>query len=117
MDVNVIRRYRKKEGQTNVYSYSTVNTGGGGGATYVPTPPAIIPFTLTQTPGILNYQTNYASLYGQHPRLSLFTFDENDDMIERMETPKRSIVNDVIDSITWDLGIEDSGIIVLYPTA
>ena len=121
MNVTVTRQYRVKEGSTtsNVYSFS-VGTSGGGGANIIPVTsisPAVLAFANTQTPSILDYQTDYAALYGPWPRVILITFDENDNMDERVEKPKRNIVDDKLDSIVWDLGIViDSGLIIIYPT-
>ncbi|MFA5934999.1 MAG: hypothetical protein WC827_03890 [Candidatus Paceibacterota bacterium] len=125
MDITVTRQYRKKEGVvSNAYNYSggTQSNGSSGGVAYVPTPPAIISFTQTQYPSVLNYQEDYASLYGPWPRVQLFTFEEStesgidDVLLERHDKPKRNIAADVLASIVWDLGYEDSGIIILYPT-
>lgn len=118
MDITVIRQYRKKDNsESNVYVYnSDIQGQGSGSSSYSPIPPAIISFAATQYPSILNYQINYATSYGAYPKVLLFTFDENNDMLERADKPKRVILNDVLDSIVWDLGYEDSGIIILYPT-
>lgn len=118
MDVAVTRKFRKRDVSSvgNSYDFST-SVVTGAGVTYVPVQPAIISFTATAAPGIINYQANYAALYGKYPRVSLITFDEDDNMIDRMEKPKRIIVADLLDSIIWDLGMEDTGIIILYPTA
>lgn len=125
MDVTVTRQYRKKEGVvSNAYSYSSgTQNSGSGGVAYVPTPPAIISFVQTQYPSVLNYQEDYAALYGPWPRVQLFTFEDSvesgidDVLLERHDKPKRNIAADVLVSIVWDLGYADSsGIILLYPT-
>lgn len=119
MDVTVTRKFRERNGSSKVnnYNFSSAVTPGAG-AIYAPIPPAIIPFTLTSAPSVLNYQSKYSALYGAWPRVSLFTYDENDDLIERMEKPRRVIVEDKLDSIVWYLGegMEDTGVIILYPT-
>ena len=112
MEITITKKYRPR-GTGNTYNYKTITSAG---TVYTPTPPTIISFILTQYPSILNYQEDYAALYGPYPRVQLYTFDEDDNMLERADKPKRVIVADVLDSIVWDLGYEDSGIIILYPT-
>lgn len=121
MNVTVTRQYRIKEGgsSSNVYSFSVGSSGGtsSGGTSYTATPPAVIAFADTAEPSILNYQDNYAALYGPWPRFLLVSFDEDDNLLERADKPKRNIVGDVLDSIVWDFGgIKDSGLIIIYPT-
>lgn len=118
MEITITKQYRPR-GVGNTYNYKTITSAG---TVYIPTPPAVISFTQIQYPSVLNYQEDYAALYGPYPKVQLFTFEEStesgvdDVMLERADKPKRVIVADVLDSIVWDLGYEDSGIIILYPT-
>lgn len=119
MEITVTKKYRER-GVGNTYNYKTITSAG---IVYTPTPPVVISFNNTQYPTIDNYQEDYAALYGPWPRVQLFTFEENVEsgsleevLMEREDKPKRTILNDVLDSIVWDLGYVDSGIIILYPT-
>lgn len=114
MEITITKQYRPR-GISNTYNYKTITNAG---TVYVPTPPAVISFVQNANPSVLNYQEDYAALYGPYPRVILLTLDpdSDDNMLERADVPKRVMVADVLDSIVWDLGYEDSGIILLYPT-
>lgn len=116
MEISVTKKYRARSAG-NTYNYKTTTAAG---ITYVPTPPAIISFSDTYTPTITNYLADYYPLYGPHPRFILVTYDEDGRRIYRKDNP--TITEDAegnIDTIAWDLGegMEDSGYIILYPTA
>ena len=96
------------------------NSGGGtmGGGGNMPLSPlsttkTIIPFTTTATPTISNYQTTYSISYGQYPNLRLIWVDGDGNWNEWMQAPKFTLSAGVVDSISWDLGEELTGFIIL----
>lgn len=117
MQIDVTKKYRERGLVSNTYNYKTYTQAG---VTYTPIPPAIISFVDTATPSITDYFTVYFPLYGPYPHFELITYDEDERRIYRKDNP--SITEDVdgnIDTVAWDLGegMEDSGYIILYPTA
>lgn len=113
MEVTITKRFREKEVKGNVYNYTSVTQAG---AIYKPIEPAIIPFTVTALPEILNYKDEYAMVYGQYPKVQLYTYDENGYRVERIERPLTVTDDDGIVSIGWELGKPEIGFIILYPT-
>lgn len=94
-------------GNTIIINNTTTNTGG-----YTK---EIISFTATATPEITDYTGSYATVYGQFPTISLYTYDEDDNLIQRTEKPK-FIMGGVIPhivSIIFDLGEPATGFIIL----
>jgi len=119
MEITVTEKYRERNptviGGNTYKSSSTVI-----GSVYTPVPPAIITFTETTNPKITDYFTIYFPLYGPYPHFELVTYDEEDRRIYRKDNPIISEdVDGNIDIVEWQLGegMEDSGFIILYPTA
>ena len=114
MEITVTSKYRAKSAG-NTYNYKTTTAAG---ITYIPIAPAIIPFTDLATPIITDYFTLFFPLYGPYPRFTLVTYDEEGRRIYRKDNPIiTEDINGNIDTIYWDLGMIDSGYIILYPTA
>ena len=76
-----------------------------------------IEFVNNALPSILNYQRDYALKYGQFPSVMLITISINDQGKEietiRQTEPTRHKVLGLLDSFVWDLGIAESGFIIL----
>jgi hypothetical protein len=80
-----------------------------------PSPPienAIIYFTDTATPSITGYNTTY-TLYGQYPTTICVIVDEFGTEQISQVTPKYTRILGLLDSITFDIGSNVSGYIVL----
>jgi len=71
-----------------------------------------VEFINTQTPSLLDYQTNY-SVYGDIPKFVLITYDSEGIEWERQEVPIRNYVDGLLDSIVWDLSDIYSGYIII----
>jgi len=112
MEVTVRRQYRERK-TTNSYSYSSSSTitnnnnnnggGGGGGSTGVYPPEVVINFVATASPSVENYNTNYAQVYGPHPKFLLLIYDEDDNEIELNQVPTRYKTDGELTRIAWDL--------------
>lgn len=72
-----------------------------------------IEFSNTQSPTISNYQENYSIPYGQLPKFTLITYDSEGIEWERQEVPRRIFIDDLLDSIIWDLSDSYSGYIII----
>lgn len=72
----------------------------------------VIPFDVEQFPSITDYDTLYASTYGQYPILSIFTSD-NGNFLQRSENATLVLTAGVITSITYDLAEPATGFIIL----
>ena len=83
------------------------------------TPNVVIEFVNTSTPEVLDYNTLYAPEHGQYPRIELFTIDENGNRWKRQDVPiyvmtnKDGDIDDLIDSIRFDLSREETGFILI----
>lgn len=75
---------------------------------------AIISFTATASPTILDYDTTYAATYGQYPKFMLLLTDEDGNELESQSVPKRIITAGALTSIVWDLGEPATGKIIMY---
>jgi len=73
---------------------------------------AIIYFVDTPTPSITSYNTTYPA-YGQYPTTILVIVDEFDTEQISQATPKLTRISGKLDSITYDIGSNVSGYIVL----
>lgn len=73
-----------------------------------------VQFTNTDTPMLINYQSNYRIPYGDNPKIMLYQIDESGNIIERTEKPYFQLVDGLIDSITFGvLDEEISGYILI----
>lgn len=82
--------------------------------TIIPTLPLVkVDFTASRTPTVLNYDTLYANAHGQYPVVRLFTIDALGNRLERSERPKYIISGGFIASIVYDLGVAETGFIIL----
>jgi hypothetical protein len=86
---------------------------GGTSQLIVITPKVVIPFTSTQTPSITGYQATYATVHGENPRVVLMRLDENGNYVEQKEQALFSLVNGLLDSISWDFPDLITGKIIL----
>jgi hypothetical protein len=68
-----------------------------------------VEFTDTNTPSIENYDQDYAPSFGQFPSVTLHTYDEESNRIERSERPRFILVDGRIDRITFDISPKDNG--------
>jgi hypothetical protein len=79
--------------------------------------PEEIEFTDEAKPAISNYTDTYGNIYGQHPTFKLYTYgqDEHGDVIEIewQGVPTRKRINGLLDTITFDLGDEETGFIII----
>lgn len=80
--------------------------------------PTKLPFTGQSTPTISDYNTLYAAIYGQNPKLILeLISNEDGTKYNSMQNPLFTFIEvggvDVIDTIRWDLGEPYSGKIIL----
>jgi hypothetical protein len=73
----------------------------------------MIQVTATATPTVSNYQTRLAGIFGEYPKVRLFITDGDGNRYESMQNPKFIIVDDLVDSIVYDLGEEITGYILL----
>jgi hypothetical protein len=124
MEITVTSGYRDRGvgAATVVFNSQSIAQAGGTSSststTASKTPALVIPFFDTANPIITDYQTNYAALYGDFPKIRLITYDELERRIYRSD---QAIINEtaegLIDTIEFDLGgINDSGLIIIYPT-
>jgi hypothetical protein len=122
MIITVTSAYRERGvGSAMIVYNNTQNITQQGASTSTgsaKTPALVIPFFDTANPKILDYQTNYASLYGDYPKIKLITYDE---LGRRVYRSDQAIINEtaegLIDTIEFDLGgVNDSGLIIIYPT-
>lgn len=72
-----------------------------------------IDFADTNTPGILNYQTDWAEYYGEYPDVTLITIENGTEHWQRYEVPVRNFVDGKLDNIIFDLPFPISGYILL----
>jgi hypothetical protein len=72
-----------------------------------------IEFTNTQTPKLIDYQTNYAEDYGELPKVQLITYDSEGVEWVRQEVPIWYRTDGKLTSIEWDLSDSFSGYIIL----
>lgn len=72
-----------------------------------------IAFADTSTPSLLDYQLTYADKYGEYPTITLFIFDGPDKRIKRSDEAYFNYVADKLDSITFDLGVPQTGFIII----
>jgi len=72
-----------------------------------------IEFTNTQTPKLEDYQTNYAEMYGELPKVQLITYDSEGVEWVRQEVPIWYRTDGLLTSIEWDLSDLYSGYIIL----
>lgn len=70
-------------------------------------------FTANASPAITDYQTKWAAIFGPYPFARLFWIDENGDWIPWMQEPKYAVTAGLLQSITWNLGFEATGFIIL----
>lgn len=81
--------------------------------------PDIIKFTASALPTITNYNTLYAPMHGQFPRLNLIIDNGNGTRYERQQMPQFTTLttgggmDDLIDTIFWDLGEALTGWIII----
>ncbi len=82
-------------------------------------PTDVIEFTAISNPSLLTYNTLYAPTHGQWPRITLITIDADNNRIERIEKPtyimtdKDGTIDDLIDSIVYDLAQPETGYMIL----
>jgi len=72
----------------------------------------VIPFTSTATPTVSDYNTNYADIYGQYPVIECWLVD-GDTRTLLIQPPIITLVNNLIDTILFDLGFENTGFIII----
>ena len=72
----------------------------------------VIPFTSTATPTVSDYNTNYADIYGQYPVIECWLVD-GDTRTLLIQPPIITLVTDLIDTILFDLGFENTGFIII----
>ena len=72
----------------------------------------VVPFTTTATPTITNYNTAYSLKYGQYPDISCWQVD-GDTKWKLQATAIFTTVGGLIDTISFDLGFEVSGFIII----
>lgn len=75
--------------------------------------PINVAFTASASPAIENYNTLYASIYGQNPRVKLF-YIEDGERKEAMSVARYEFTNGLISRIWFDYGFEITGFITLY---
>jgi hypothetical protein len=75
--------------------------------------PKRVEFEDTQTPKLIDYQTNYAEDYGELPKVQLITYDSAGVEWVRQEVPIWYRTDGLLTSIEWDLSQEYSGYIIL----
>ena len=75
--------------------------------------PKVIPFVNTSTPTIPNYNEDFASIYGQHPRLDIIVIDEDGNEWERKLDSIRHKTDGLITHITYDLAENFTGYIII----
>jgi hypothetical protein len=68
-----------------------------------------IEFTATNTPSVENYDADYAATFGQYPSVTIHTYDDDGNRMERSERPLFMLVDGRIDRITFDLAPKDNG--------
>lgn len=73
----------------------------------------VVSFTSTATPTLANYQTNYATKYGEHPVVQLVTIDGSGNYIQRSEQAYYTMSGGLINSISWDLPDTETGFIII----
>lgn len=73
----------------------------------------IIEFTSDAMPTITNYNEVFAADYGQYPNVRLITETENGERFDTKQAPKFTYKEGCIDTISFDLGYEATGCIVL----
>lgn len=95
------------------------SSGGGSGITTINNitnnPKAshsIIKFTNESSPSIANYNSLYADTFGQLPLVRIWTYDAGDYQ-EQGARPKYLMIDNLIDSIVFDLGTPQTGFIIL----
>ena len=80
-------------------------------------PPLPVAFDATDTPTITGYSTTnhliYSDVYGTHPTIKLFVYDENGDAIEWFTAYVPTLSGGLLDTITYNLGEAKSGYILL----
>jgi hypothetical protein len=103
------RRDGQVEKTSSITFASSISSKGGA----LKASKTVIPFTVTASPSVTDYQTNYA-FYGEHPTVKLKTIDGDGNYIERLEQAKFIMVDGLLDSIAWDLaGVNETGFIII----
>ena len=74
---------------------------------------AKINFSNTATPSVTDYQANYKAVFGEYPKLQLFTEARAGVEWERQEKPVYNRTGGLLTSIVFDLSSEETGYIIL----
>lgn len=73
----------------------------------------LIEVTGSNAPTIINYRPRLASVFGEYPIVRLFITDDDGNRYESMQNAKFIIVDDLVDSISFDLGENVSGYVLI----
>ena len=123
VDITVTKRYRGKSykderAQFQFGSKITVYVSGEAWippepVPTVPVPDLVIEFSETNAPTVSDYNTLYQPTYGRYPKLMLVVYDEDYNELESIAKPIRTVLENALTTITWDLPEVCSGKIII----
>lgn len=117
MDINVTKQWKNTDtvsGKSSTYITQASATTNTTKDVVIPFPDSVeLQFHFTNAPSVENYNIDYAPVYGKYPKILLLIYDDNDDLLEADQRPKRIMTDGLLTGFIWDLPVEMSGLIII----